>query len=286
MRLLLKLSLLILLTTSQALFAASVWQVSKDNQSFYLVGTVHLLSEADFPLPAAFDTAFHASNHLIFETDLAELTSPKGMSLLMSQNTYKPGQNLQHVLSKEVYQQLKTKATERQWPLTSIEQFKPAFAAIMLATLELQRLGAASTGVDMHYLQLAQQQQKQFSGLETLNEHLGVMTALNALDANSIISATLKDLAQTETMLAQMKTAWRSGDTAALERLFLGEMKAFPEMYNIMLVDRNHAWMHKLEQLNEPGVMVLVGALHMAGEDGLLQLLADRGYIITQIMNQ
>ena len=283
MRLLLTFGLFILLTTSQALFAASVWQVSKDNHSFYLVGTVHLLSESDFPLPSAFDTAFNASSHLIFETDLAELTSPKGMNLLMSQNTYKPGQNLQQVLSKEVYQQLQAKATERQWPLTSIEQFKPAFAAIMLATLELQRLGAASTGVDMHYLQLAQQQQKKHSGLETLDEHLAVMTAMNELDADNIISSTLKDLAQTETMLAQMKAAWRSGNSEELETLFLGDMKAFPEMYNIMLVNRNHAWMKTLEQLDEPGVMVLVGALHMVGDDGLLTLLTDRGYTVQQL---
>jgi len=283
MRLLLKFGLFILLTTSQTLFAASVWQVSKDNHSFYLVGTVHLLSESDFPLPSAFDTAFNASSHLIFETDLAELTSPKGMNLLMSQNTYKPGQNLQQVLSKEVYQQLQAKATERQWPLTSIEQFKPAFAAIMLATLELQRLGAASTGVDMHYLQLAQQQQKKYSGLETLDEHLAVMTAMNELDADNIISSTLKDLAQTETMLAQMKAAWRSGNSKELETLFLSDMKAFPEMYNIMLVNRNHAWMKTLEQLDEPGVMVLVGALHMVGDDGLLTLLADRGYTVQQL---
>lgn len=283
MRLLLTFGLFILLTTSQALLAASVWQVSKDNHSFYLVGTVHLLSESDFPLPSAFDTAFNASNHLIFETDLAELTSPKGMNLLMSQNTYKPGQNLQQVLSKEVYQQLQAKATERQWPLTSIEQFKPAFAAIMLATLELQRLGAASTGVDMHYLQLAQQQQKKHSGLETLDEHLAVMTAMNELDADNIISSTLKDLAQTETMLAQMKAAWRSGNNEELETLFLSDMKAFPEMYNIMLVNRNHAWMKTLEQLDEPGVMVLVGALHMVGDDGLLTLLTDRGYTVQQL---
>lgn len=283
MRLLLNLSLLLLLSTSQVLFAAPVWQITKDNQSFYLVGTVHLLSETDFPLPKAFDTAFNASKHLIFETDLAELTSPKGMSQLIAQNTYPPGQNLQRVLSKEVYQQLQGTALERQWPLTSIEQFKPAFAAIMLATLELQRLGAASTGVDLHYLQLAKQQQKKYSGLETLDEHLGVMTALNTLDANSIISATLKDLAQTETMLSQMKAAWRSGDTAALETLFLNEMKSFPEMYNIMLVNRNHAWMRILGQLNEPGVMVLVGALHMVGEDGLLKLLTEQGYTIQQV---
>ncbi|CAM5192640.1 TraB/GumN family protein [Alishewanella longhuensis] len=52
-----------------------------------------------------------------------------------------------------------------------------------------------------------------------------------------------------------------------------------------MLVDRNDAWMKTLEQLNEPGVMVLVGALHMVGEDGLLTLLADRGYSIKQVIN-
>ncbi len=285
MKILVKLCLILTMLSSQVVFAASVWQVSKDQHSFYLVGTVHLLSESDFPLPTAFDTAFNASSHLIFETNLAELTSPQGMHMLMSQNTYKPGQNLQQVLSKEVYQQLKTKANDRQWPLTAIEQFKPAFAAIMLTTLEMQRLGAASTGVDMHYLQLAQQQQKKHSGLETLERHLGVMTALNTLDADELIRTTLKDLANTETMLAQMKTAWRNGDTAALEALFLQDLQAFPEMYNTLLVERNHAWMQTLEQLDEAGVMVLVGALHMVGDDGLLKLLKDKGYSIKQVFN-
>lgn len=283
MKFLIKFGLVCLVFFCQTLFAASVWQVSKDQQRFYLAGTVHLLSESDFPLPAAFDTAYNASSRLIFETDLAELTSPQGMNLLMSQNTYRPGQNLQQVLSADVYQQLAAIATARLWPLTSIEQFKPAFAAMMIATLELQRLGAASTGVDMHYFQLAQQQQKKVIGLESLEEHLAVMTDMNKLDANLLISQTLKDLAQTETMLAQMKAAWRSGDVAELEKLFIGELKNTPELYDILLTKRNHAWLAALEQLDEPDVMVLVGALHMVGEDGLLTLLTNQGYTIKQL---
>lgn len=275
--------LTLILFSSHTLFAASVWQVTKDNQQFYLVGTVHLLSESDFPLPSAFDTAFNASTHLIFETDLAELTGPSGMNKLMSQNTYKPGQSLQQVLSKEVYEALQTVANARQWPLTSIEQFKPAFAAMMMATLELQRLGAASTGVDMHYLQRAQQQQKTISGLETIDEHLAVMSAMNELDADSLIKSTIKDIEQTEAMLTKMKAAWRSGDSQALKQLFLDDIQQFPEMYDILLVKRNHAWLKTLEQLDEPNVMVLVGALHMVGEDGLLTLLNRQGYQITQL---
>lgn len=285
MRILIHLSLFMLLTVSQLTLAASVWQVSKGDKSFYLASTVHLLSESDFPLPAAFDTAFNASNHLIFETDLAELSSPQGMTLLMSQNTYKPGQNLQQVLSAEVYQQLKTVAAERNWPITSIEQFKPAFAAMMLTTLEMQRLGAASTGVDMHYQQRALQQQKTVSGLETLDEHLAVMTAMNQLDADTIIQSTLKDIAQIETMLAQMKAAWRSGDTAQLTDLFIGELENYPMLYDVLLVKRNHAWLNTLNNLEQSDVMVLVGALHMVGEDGLLKLLNEQGYSITQLQD-
>lgn len=285
MRILIHLSLFMLLTVSQLTLAASVWQVSKGDKSFYLAGTVHLLSESDFPLPAAFDTAFNASNHLIFETDLAELTSPQGMALLMSQNTYKPGQNLRQVLSAEVYQQLQAVAAERHWPITSIEQFKPAFAAMMLTTLEMQRLGAASTGVDMHYQQRALQQQKTVSGLETLDEHLAIMTAMNQLDADTIIQSTLKDIAQIETMLAQMKAAWRSGDTAQLTDLFIGELENYPMLYDVLLVKRNHAWLNTLNNLEQSDVMVLVGALHMVGEDGLLKLLNEQGYSITQLQD-
>jgi len=285
MRFLIHFGLFVLLTVSQLTLAASVWQVSKGDKSFYLAGTVHLLSESDFPLPQAFDTAFNASSHLIFETDLAKLTSPQGMTLLMSQNTYKPGQNLQQVLSADVYQQLKETAAQRQWPLTSIEQFKPAFAAMMLTTLEMQRLGAAATGVDMHYQQLALQQQKTVSGLETLDEHLAVMTAMNQLDADTIIQSTLKDIAQIETMLTQMKAAWRSGNTTQLADLFIGELENHPTLYDVLLVKRNHAWLSTLNNLEQSDVMVLVGALHMVGEDGLLKLLSEQGYTIKQLQD-
>ncbi|MCB5225735.1 TraB/GumN family protein [Alishewanella sp. 16-MA] len=283
MRQLLSIGLLLFFGVSQAVFATSVWQVSKDQTQFYLVGTVHLLSENDFPLPNAFDTAFNASQHLIFETDMQQLTSPAGMNKMMSQNTYRPGQNLKDVLSNDVYQQLQAMAKERQWPLTAIEQFKPAFAAMMISVQELQRLGAASTGVDMHYLQLGLQQQKRISGLETVDEHLAVLTALNEIDANKVISSTLQDLEKIESMLAQMKAAWRSGHAEQLADLYIDDMKKTPEIYQITLAKRNYAWLDTLTQLEGKDTMVLVGALHMVGEDGLLKLLADRGYRIEQL---
>ena len=100
-----------LLLVSSSVWAASVWKVSKDGQHFYLAGTVHLLSKNDYPLPAAYDTAFNQSSELLFETDLNALTSPAGLSKMMHQNTYSDGKTLEQVLSAEVYQQLKNYTT-------------------------------------------------------------------------------------------------------------------------------------------------------------------------------
>jgi hypothetical protein len=274
-----------LLFLSTSIWAASVWKVSKDGQHFYLAGTVHLLSKTDYPLPSAYDTAFNASSELLFETDLIALTSPAGLTKMMQQNTYTEGKTLEQVLSPEVYQQLERYTTERKMPIGAVSKFKPGFAAMMLASVEMQRLGAAETGVDMHYMQLAQQQGKKIAGLETTDEHLAVLDGMNQLDADETIRSTLEDMHKVEAQLVDMKQAWRSGDTAKLEQLFVGDLRQVPKLYEILLVDRNHAWMPLLQSLsnNQQTTMVLVGALHLAGEDGLLKLLQKQGYALTQV---
>jgi len=285
MRLFTQFLCLSLILLSNSLWAASVWKVSKEDQHFYLAGTVHLLSKSDYPLPPAYDTAFNASNQLLFETDLNALTSPAGLTKMMQQNTYSDGRTLEQVLSPEVYQQLKTYATEHNMPIAAISRFKPGFAAMMLATAEMQRLGTAETGVDMHYMQRGQQQNKGIAGLETLDEHLAVLDGMNQLDPDLTISSTLSDMHKVEDQLVDMKQAWRSGDAAQLEQLFIADLKEIPQLYEILLVKRNHAWMPQLQALtsNEQTTMVLVGALHLAGEDGLLNLLQQQGYSLTQL---
>jgi uncharacterized protein YbaP (TraB family) len=285
MHLFIKFISLSLLLVSSSIWAASVWKVSKDGHHFYLAGTVHLLSKSDFPLPSAYDTAFNTSSQLLFETDLNVLTSPAGLTKMMQQNTYSDGKTLEQVLLPEVYQQLKTYATERNMPVAAISRFKPGFAAMMLASVEMQRLGAAETGVDMHYMQLAQQQGKPIKGLETVDEHLAVLEGMNQLDANLTIQSTLQDMHKVESQLAEMKQAWRSGDTAKLEQLFIGDLQQIPKLYDILLVNRNHAWLPQLQALTnrEHTTMVLVGALHLSGADGLLTLLQQQGYSISQL---
>lgn len=268
---------------SATAYAAPVWLVTKEDKQFYLAGTIHLLSETDYPLPTAFEQAFANSEHFWFETDLQQMASPQGTMQLLAQNTYPPGQDLQQHLSPPVFQQLQAAAASRHWPLATLKQFKPAFAAMTITVLELQRLGAAGTGVDLYYWQKAQAANRPTSGLETLEQHLAVLTAMNQLDANEVMLATLQDLDKLQQVLGKMKLAWKQGDIAQLEVLFLADLQQYPELEQLLLTRRNQQWMRQLTQPSMHNSMVFVGALHLAGEHSLLTLLADAGYQLTQL---
>jgi uncharacterized protein len=94
----------------------------------------------------------------------------------------------------------------------------------------------------------------------------------------------LEEADDAEREVDEMIAAWRAGDVAGLEK-FLGKgMKEYPELYRPLTVDRNRRWLARLEtMLNEQrDYLVIVGALHLVGKDGVLDLLEKKGYKIEQ----
>jgi uncharacterized protein YbaP (TraB family) len=87
-------------------------------------------------------------------------------------------------------------------------------------------------------------------------------------------------------MMQDMINAWRSGDAEALSDLFVASMREeAPALYDSLLLSRNLRWLPEIEALltDSPTEFVLVGAAHLVGEQGLLQLLASKGYAVSQL---
>src|SRR5690606_29264691 len=127
-------------------------------------------------------------------------------------------------------------ATERSLPLAQLQIFKPAFVGITLTVLEMQKLGFAE-GVDMHYFDLARQQEKGISFLETPDEQLKFLMAMTEVDQDTYIRVTLEDLVNIEELLDETLAAWRAGDTDKLDELMGERMrKEAPDLYKLMLV--------------------------------------------------
>jgi uncharacterized protein YbaP (TraB family) len=89
----------------------------------------------------------------------------------------------------------------------------------------------------------------------------------------------------TKESVGELARAWKAGDTAAIEKVVLSDLKSEPQMYQRLLVDRNRAWLPKIEALfaRPKPAFVVVGAAHLVGTDGLIAMLRAKGYTVTQL---
>ena len=124
-------------------------------------------------------------------------------------------------------------------------------------------------------------------GLETLAEQLGFFDDLSFRLQEVLLQDALIRLDTATEELNALVNAWRRGDEAELEAVRREGVDESPELesiYDILIRDRNRRWMPVFEKLlNDPKfsgetTFVGVGALHLVGEDGLIQLFREAGY--------
>jgi len=264
-----------------------VWKVAGPRGgTVYLAGSIHLLSNEYYPLAPAFDQAFQQSDLLVEELDMAEMLAPDAQMQLLTRGMMPSGKTLDSVLSPETIQAVHDKVEQLGLPLQPLQLFKPWSLALTLEGLEWQKAGLdAELGIDRHFYDMAKASNKSVQGLETLAYQISRFDEMPMPLQDRLLNETLKEMDTTKTSLAEMAQAWKSGDAATIERLVLQDLKAEPQIYERLLVERNRAWLPKIEALfSRPRpAFVVVGAAHLVGSDGLLQALRAKGYTVAQM---
>src|SRR3954470_5320670 len=271
---------------AQAASKSFVWKAtSKQGGTVYLAGSIHLLSDAYYPLSPAFETAFKDSDLLVEEIDLGEMMDTNSQLMLLTRGMLSPTQSLDKMLSPATFAAVNAKVTELGLPMEPLKRFKPWALAITLQGLEWQKAGFdADLGLDKHFFDRAKAQGKQVQGLETLAYQIARFDEMSPELQDRLLAETLKELETTKASFTQMADAWKSGDAASVERVVLQDLKSEPQMYERLLVERNRNWLPKIEALfSRPRPsLVIVGAAHLVGADGLLQMLRSKGYTVEQ----
>ncbi|HUR57325.1 MAG TPA: TraB/GumN family protein [Opitutaceae bacterium] len=280
-------SLLGLLAVASPLVAqSSVWKVTRGPNTIYVGGTIHLLRPSDFPLPREFETAFAASGKLFFETDIARMQSPEMMQVIATKGIFTDGTTLEKVLTPAAWRATQAWCERSGLPIEQVSRMRPWFLTLTMALLELQKLGISGEGVDVHFFQRAAAAGKKTGELEPFERHLRFLTELGAGHESEMVAQSVEELDEIPEKLSGMLAAWKNGDLAQLDTLMLQDMRAkHPSIFKELLVDRNKAWVPKLdEMLKTPEVeFVLVGAGHLAGAEGLIAQLRARGCTIEQV---
>ncbi|MEE2025506.1 MULTISPECIES: TraB/GumN family protein [Alkalimonas] len=274
----------------QLLAQSAVWQVSNDQHQLFIGGTVHLLPASEFPLPAEFDKAYQQADKLVFEIDISKLSDPSIGPLMLSYAMYQDGRTLNSVLSQESYQRLQQAAADLGIDITALAAFKPDFVLVQMMQFKLQQLGMAGDGVDMYFYKKGAQDGKSKGFLETLEQQFALLFSVSDGFEDDWLVQNLDQLDDTEHFMQQTLAAWRSGDREALSGLVseMQDTEVGQRFYQRLLTERNQDWVEQIDaMLQTPQVeFVLVGALHLAGPDNVLDLLAERGYQVRQIKAQ
>jgi hypothetical protein len=263
----------------------SLWKVSGQRATVYLLGSVHFLKADNYPLAAPIESAFAKAAIVAFEMDPGQLQAPATLQKLMAKAMLPPGETFQEQLSAKTYSQFTNLAAEVGMPLFLMEGLKPAFGAFMLVELGLKKLGFdPDNGVEMHFYALARKQGKTVIPLESVDFQIDLLTSFSREETELLVKSTLEDIANLKKLLGDMVTAWQTGDAAGLDKLLNSMAVEAPGIFKRLLTDRTRQWAPKVEELSrgEKNAIVIVGAGHLVGKDGLVELLRKKGLQVTQ----
>lgn len=264
----------------------SMWEIQGEDNRVFLLGSVHLLREQDHPLPQAIYAAYDEAETLVMELDMDDIDPIAAKALIDELGLIQDGRELRDLLGPEAYSQAEAMAAQLNVPLALLSSSEPWFAAMTVEQMMLLRFGFdASLGIETHFMARAAEDDKQIVGLETMREQLELLDNMSLDAQRDLFLQTLTESQEIESLMDSMIDAWRNGDTAFLEENLLSEMEQYPELHQTIVVARNRSWVTSIEDLltRDDDFLIIVGALHLVGDDGVPALLVARGHEIEQL---
>jgi uncharacterized protein YbaP (TraB family) len=273
-----------------------LWKVSDADNSLYLLGSFHLLKPADYPLSKDVDAAFADAESVVFEMSPEEMASPTlamqmGQAALRTDGTQLDDE-LTPATAARLHAWLAANATDVQAsgvPAQLLQHFEPWFVGLTISIIEMTREGLdPKLGLDQHFVAAAKAAGKPTAGLETGAQQIAFLDGMGKDEQLQFLAETLDESDKGRRELQQLHSAWRAGDAATLWNGMAADMKReYPQLYRHINVERNDAWVPKLERrLRDPGkddTLVVVGALHLLGSDGVVEKLRAGGFKVERI---
>ena len=264
----------------------SMWQIDGASNSIYLLGSIHMLREKDHPLPSAIYDAYSQAEALIMEIDMDDIDPVADQALANDLGLIQDGRTLPDLMGAELYAEAESLAEALQIPLKLLDKSEPWYAAINVEIMMLMRIGFNPMhGIEFHLAEIASRDNKEIFGLETTRQQLEILDRLSLPSQRDLLIQTLSDSAELAEVMDDMVDAWRYGDIEFLENNLLAEMQEFDELHQAIVVNRNRNWVVRIEELlrENDDYLIVVGALHLVGDQGVPNLLSQRGFDVIQL---
>lgn len=266
-----------------------LWKVTGPGDSrVYLLGSFHLLRAQDYPLAADVDQAFAASKRVVFELSPQDMQSPQLTQKMLQAAVRTDGTELKRDLDPATWTKLQAYATANNLPLAQLQGMKPWFVGLTITLGQFTKMGLdPNLGLDRHFMQRAATAGKPTSGLEDIDTQVGVLSGMSAAEQQQMVAEALDQADKADAEGRKLHDAWRRGDDKLLWTSMAAQMRGeYPQLYKRINTERNDAWVPKLQQYlqaGQGGTLVVVGALHLLGDDGVVDKLKAKGFKVERV---
>ena len=266
-----------------------LWKITGPGleQPSYLFGTIHLLCEEDAVISPNLSKAISQCEDVYFEVDMDNMFEMFGAinKMKMLGDT-----TLKDLLSSADYEKVKKyfESKGSMLPFKVLETYKPILAA---STLQQGSLPCDETAMmEQVIMKEAKDQNKKIKGLETLAYQAGVLDSIPyKLQAEQLVKYidNADKGEENEEEIEKMFKAYKNQDLKKLEELLIETDAGMAGFTDIMLYHRNQNWVKKLKGLlGEKSLLIAVGAGHLPGAKGMINLLRQEGYKLTPVENK
>ena len=278
-----------LLLTGCSLFGhdadPALWVVKDEDTTIYLFGTVHVLRPTTGWSSPRVEAAFDSADEVWFE--ISDPDNQAAVMPLVQQYGLSPDKPLSSILTAEEVAELDAAARTVGMTAAQLDPMRPWLAGLTLSVAPLVKAGYdPQSGVELVLKARAEAAGKPIKAFETIDKQIRILATMDEPVQLEFIRQTLEDFDDAVEMLDGMVDAWSRGDVAELDRVVVEDMKdTAPHVYQAILVDRNTDWANQIETLLQGSgtAFIAVGAAHLAGDDSVQALLAQRGVDVTRV---
>ncbi len=251
-----------------------------ERNTVFLAGSIHLLPADAATLPPQLELAYAEAESLVMELSPDDSDPARIGAVMLEKGRFPAQAGLAATVGTARWARLQPWLQRHGLSPALVEALEPWALALVLTSAEFARLGLEpDSGVEAQLSERARLAGKPVAGLETPEYQLGLFDALPATAQLQLLDGTLDDLADADADFARLVAAWRSGDDATLEALLADAYAGMPELYEALLHRRNAEWLPRVRAMlgQREDVLVVVGALHLVGDRGLVALLRREG---------
>jgi len=265
-----------------------LWKIERNDLApSYLFGTIHVTDERVLNLPAEVTQAFDGARSATFEVIMTDELRMQLARVMIAP----PDRTLDRVLSPELYGDAMAAGARYGLAPEQLRYFKPWALAMFLSVpqAEFARSATGALPLDQALQDRARTQGKPVYQLETGAEQIALFNELTEADQLDMLESAIRDSAEIETLFEGLTARYLARDVGGIHSEMIAQSKSMDEQLVEMFLlrfndERNRTMVQRMApRLGEGGAFVAIGALHLPGETGLLNLLAAQGYQISRV---